>query len=138
MTYFARWRLRAFTVAGRSFKQSVADMTTTDIINRVRRLVQDTESGNYHWTDEQLKKDIQLAVRALHKERPETRYVDGSVVDYVVLPLANTDAIDIDSRYEDCLAYYAAYMAYSDDCNDPVSKTLADDFLTKFKTFAQM
>ena len=46
--------------------------------------------------------------------------------------------IDINPRYEDCLAYYAAYMAYSDDCTDPVSKALADDFLAKFKTFAQM
>ena len=113
-------------------------MTTTEIINRVRRLVQDTDSGNYHWTDEQLKADIQLAVRALHKERPETRYVGGGVVDYVTLPATDSDEIEINPRYEDCLAYYAAYMAYSDDCTDPVSKTLADDFLAKFKTFAQM
>lgn len=113
-------------------------MTTTDIINRVRRLVQDTDSGNYHWTDAQLKADIQSAVRALHKERPETRYVGGGVVDCVILPATDTDEIDINPRYEDCLAYYAAYMAYADDCTDPVSKQLADDFLAKFKTFAQM
>lgn len=113
-------------------------MTTAILIERVRRLVQDTDSGNYHWTDAQLKKDIQMAVRALHKERPETRYVDGGVVDYVELPVSDVAEIDIDPRYEDCLAYYAAYMAYSDDCTDPVSKTLADDFLAKFKSFSQM
>lgn len=113
-------------------------MTTTGIIDRVRRLVQDNESGNYHWTDAQLKKDVQLAVRALHKERPETRYVAGNLVDYVVLPVQDSADIDINPKYEDCLAYYAAYMAYSDDCTDPVSKQLADDFLAKFKTFAQM
>ena len=113
-------------------------MTTANLIERVRRLVQDTDSGNYHWTDAQLKKDIQMAVRALHKERPETRYVGGSVVDYVVLPVSDAADIDIDPRYEDCLAYYAAYLAYSDDCTDPVSKTLADDFLAKFKSFSQM
>ena len=100
-------------------------MTTQSITDRVRRLIQDTDSQNYHWSDEQIKTDIQFAIRALHKERPETRYVDGSVVDYVVLPLVNTDAIDIDSRYEDCLAYYAAYMAYSDDCTDPGSHICA-------------
>ena len=103
-------------------------MTTANLIERIRRLVQDTESGNYHWTDAQLKKDIQMAVRALHKERPETRYVGGSVVDYVVLPASDAD----------CLAYYGAYLAYSDDCTDPVSKTLADDFLAKFKSFSQV
>ena len=113
-------------------------MTTANLIERIRRLVQDTESGNYHWTDAQLKKDIQMAVRALHKERPETRYVGGSVVDYVVLPASDAAEIDIDPRYEDCLAYYAAYMAYSDDCTDPVSKTLADDFLAKFEAFCKM
>jgi len=113
-------------------------MTTADIITRVRRLVQDTDSGNYHWTDAQLKKDIQMAVRALHKERPETRYVGDDLLDYVLLPVDNAATIDIDPRFEDCLAYYSAYMAYSDDCTDPVSKQLADDFLAKFKTFAQM
>lgn len=113
-------------------------MTTADIIERVRRLIQDTEDGNYHWTDAQLKKNIQTAIRALHKERPETRYVDSQLLDYVALPQSDSSEIDIDPRYEDCLAYYAAYMAYSDDCTDPVSKQLADDFLAKFKAFAQM
>lgn len=113
-------------------------MTTADLITRVRRLVQDTESGNYHWTDAQLKKDIQMAVRALHKERPETRYVNNQLLDYVALPVSDSTEIDINPRYEDCIAYYAAYMAYSDDCTDPVSKQLADDFLAKFKAFAKM
>ena len=113
-------------------------MTTANLIERVRRLVQDTDSGNYHWTDAQLKKDIQMAVRALHKERPETRYVGLNLVDYVELPASDAADIDIDPRYEDCLAYYAAYLAYSDDCTDPVSKQLADDFLAKFKSFCQM
>ena len=112
-------------------------MTTTTLIDRVRRLIQDNESGNYHWTDAPLTKDLQMAVRALHKERPETRYVGGDVVDYVALPVSAAAEIDIDPRYEDCLVYYAAYMAYSDDCTDPVSKQLADDFLAKFKAFAQ-
>ena len=52
--------------------------------------------------------------------------------------MSDAAEIDINPRYEDCLVYYAAYMAYSDDCTDPVSKQLADDFLAKFKTFAQM
>ena len=113
-------------------------MTTATLIDRIRRLVQDTEDGNYHWTEVQLKADLQMAVRALHKERPETRYVGGGVVDCVRLPESNDEEISIDPRYEDCLAYYAAYMAYSDDCTDPVSKQLADDFLAKFKLFARM
>ena len=113
-------------------------MTTTTLIDRVRRLIQDTESGNYHWTDAQLKKDLQMAVRALHKERPETRYVGTNLLDYVALPMSDAAEIDINPRYEDCLVYYAAYMAYSYDCTDPVSKQLANDFLAKFKTFAQM
>ena len=113
-------------------------MTTQSITDRVRRLLQDTVSGSYHWSDAQIKTDIQLAIRALHKERPETRYIGGSVVDCIELPVIATDAIDIDERYEECLAYYTAYLAYSDDCTDPVSKTLADDFLAKFKLHVRM
>lgn len=111
-------------------------MTTTSITNRVRRLLQDTDSP-YHWSDANIKTDIQMAIRALHKERPETRYVNGGVIDCVLLPVLATDVIDIDDRYEECIVYYAAYLAYSDDCTDPVSKGLADDFLAKFKLLAK-
>ena len=113
-------------------------MTTQSITDRVRRLLQDTDSQNYHWSDAQIKTDIQLAIRALHKERPETRYVGGSVVDCVMLPAQATDAIEIDERYEECIVYYAAHLAYSDDCTDLVSKQLADDFLGKFKVHVRM
>lgn len=110
-------------------------MTTTSIINRVRRLIQDNESP-YHWSDEQLKDDIQHAIRALHKVRPETRYVNLSLIDEVVLPTLASDVISIDDRYEESISYYAAYMAYSDDCTDPVSKQLSDDFLSKFNALS--
>ena len=113
-------------------------MTTQSITDRVRRLIQDTDSQNYHWSDEQIKTDIQFAIRALHKERPETRYVGGSVVDCVMLPAEDSAEIEINDRYEECIVYYAAHLAYSDDCTDPVSKQLADDFLGKFKVHVRM
>lgn len=111
-------------------------MTTASITDRVRRLVQDTEEP-YHWTDEQIKADIKSAICALHKVRPDTRYVKGLLVDSVLLPDDDSANIDIEERFADALAYYAAHMAYSDDCTDPVSKQLADDFLAKFNAFAQ-
>ena len=107
------------------------------MISRVRRLLQDGEVP-YHWSDDAIKSDLAMSIRALHKVRPETRYVDGLLVDYVTLPALDTDPIAIDGRFEDALAYHTAYLAYSDDCTDPVSKSLADDFLAKFNTFAQI
>ena len=113
-------------------------MTVASVRNRVRRLIQDTDSGDYHWSDAQIRDDIQSAVDNLHKVRPETRYVNGLLVDRVTLPSEDADAIQIDERFADALAYFAAYMAYSDDCTDPVSKTLADDYLAKFNAFVQL
>lgn len=112
-------------------------MTTASIMNRVRRLIQDEETP-YHWTDEKIKADIQSAIKALHKIRPETRYENGVLVEFIPLPKENSDEIGIEERFADALSYYAAHMAYSDDCTDPVSKQLADDFLAKFNAFAQM
>lgn len=112
-------------------------MTVVKIESEVRRLVQDAEQP-YHWSSSQLKDNLKMAVKALHKVRPETRYVDGLLVDCVMIPDLDTDPISIDERFEDALVYYTAYLAYSDDCTDPVSKQLADDFLAKFNAFAQM
>jgi len=112
-------------------------MTTTSIIDRVRRLVQDTENP-YHWTDETLKKDIQASILTLHSVRPETRYVNGSLVDKITLPASAAESIGIDDRFEECIAYFAAHLAYSDDCTDPVSKALSDDFLAKFNALSKL
>lgn len=112
-------------------------MTVASIETKVRRLLQDEETP-YHWSSDKIKSDLAVSVRALHKVRPETRYPDGKLVDCVELPAQNTDTIAIDDRFEDCLVYHTAYLAYSDDCTDPVSKTLADDFLAKFNSFAQL
>lgn len=112
-------------------------MTVVKIESEVRRLVQDAEQP-YHWSSSQLKDNLKMAVKALHKVRPETRYVDGLLVDCVMIPDLDTDQISIDERFEDALVYYTAYLAYFDDCTDPVSKQLADDFLAKFNAFAQM
>ena len=112
-------------------------MTVAKIEIEVRRLVQDAEQP-YHWSSSQIKDNLKMAIKALHKVRPETRYVNGRLVDYVDLPSLDTDSITIDERFEDALVYYTAYLAYSDDCTDSVSKTLADDFLAKFNSFAQL
>lgn len=111
-------------------------MTVASIVSRVRRLLQDEEAP-YHWADEKIKSDLAMSIRALHKVRPETRYVNGLLVDCVTLPTLDTDQVAIDGRFEDALVYHTAYLAYSDDCTDSVSKTLADDFLSKFNAFSQ-
>jgi len=107
-------------------------MTTNSIRTIVRRFVQDTDSTHYHWTDADIKANIQLAIVELHKIRPETRYVNGSLSDGVSLPTADTDVIKIESRFEEALADYAAHLCYLDDVTDPVSSQLAEAFLQKF------
>lgn len=112
-------------------------MTVASIETKVRRLLQDEEEP-YHWSSDKIRSDLAVSIRALHKVRPETRYPNGALVDFVELPQEATDAIQIDDRFEDCLVYHTSYLAYSDDCTDPVSKALADDFLAKFNTLSQL
>lgn len=112
-------------------------MTTNDILTVARRFLQDTVSP-YRWEDDELKKDLQFAIRELHKIRPETRYVDGALTDGVTLPTDASTAIGIEDRYEECLAYYVVYLAYLNDNSDTVNAQLAESYLSKFNTKAQL
>jgi len=112
-------------------------MTTVSIIENVRRLLSD-EIFPVRWSDVEIRKDIQFAIRELHKIRPETRYPNGRLVDCVILPDRDSDEIAIDDRYEECLSYYAAYLCYLDDNSDTVNEQLASSYLNKFNVKAQL
>ena len=112
-------------------------MTVETIEKKARRLLQDTVE-EYRWTSEEIRDALAEAVRTLNAVRPETRYVDGVLTDGVELPASDDEKIDIHDRYEEALAYYVASCCYADDCTDPVSKTLADDFRNKFMSMAQV
>lgn len=112
-------------------------MTTNGIISVARRFINDTIAP-YRWEDSELKADVQFAVRELNKIRPETRYVGGVLTDGVTLPTSNTDQIAVDDRYEECIAYYVAYLAYLDDNSDTVNAQLAESYLNKFNVKAQL
>ena len=112
-------------------------MTVSSIITIARRFLQDTASP-YRWENAELRNDIQLGIRELHKIRPETKYVDGALTGGVELPESDSDSIDIEDRFELALAYFTVYMAYLNDNSDTVNAQLAESYLSKFNTQAQL
>lgn len=114
-------------------------MTVETITTKARRIINDTEEP-YRWESSELRGHLQDGVLALHSIRPETRYVDGALVDFVAVP--DEDAQDqefpIDRRYEEALVCYVCYRCYLDDDTDTTNQNLAESYLQKFNTKAQL
>lgn len=112
-------------------------MTVASIEIAARRLLQD-DHAPYRWESAEIRDAIQEGVGALNAIRPETRYVNGELVDYVVLPAADDAAIDVEDRFAEALAYYVVYRCFLDDATDTANQQLADSYLGKFNTKAQL
>ena len=112
-------------------------MTVASIEAAARRLLQDKNTP-YRWDGAEIRDALQEGIGALNAIRPETRYVNGELVDYVALPEEDDAVIDISDRFAEALTYYVAYRCYLDDSSDTVNQQLADSYLSKFNTKAQL
>ena len=107
-------------------------MTTTDVITGARRFLQDTVEP-YRWGNDELRKDLQKALRYLNAAAPSTRYVGLAVQDYIPLPVEDDADIPVDDRYAEALALYVAYLAYFNDATDTVNNERAANCLARAK-----
>ena len=112
-------------------------MTPNEIFTVARRFLQDTAEP-YRWADQELANNLKFALRELNKIRPETRYVNGLLTDGTELPDDFDEEIALEDRYEEALAYYVVYLCYLDDNTDTVNGNLAELYLSKFNTKAQI
>lgn len=114
-------------------------MKFEDIERKARRILQDADEP-YRWSTDELREHLQEGIYALHAIRPETRYVNGLLVDAVVLPNAEDEEQDfpIDKRFEEAMVYFVCYKCYLDDDADTVNAGLAESYLGKFNTKAQL
>ena len=114
-------------------------MKFADIERKTRRIINDTAEP-YRWSSDELREHLQEGVYALHAIRPETRYVNGQLTDFVIVPSADAadQSFPIDVRFEEALVFYVCYKCYLDDDTDTVNQALAESYLSKFNTKAQM
>lgn len=112
-------------------------MTASEIETKVRRIIQD-DMPEYRWTSEEIKDYLTDGCRALNAIRPETRYVDGLLTDGTVLPEFDNDPIPIDNRFTETLVFYVVYKCYLKDATDTTNQGLAESYLNKFNTKAQL
>lgn len=107
-------------------------MTTNDITNKARRIVEDTVEP-YRWPDEEMHEHLQSALRRLAVLAPQTRYIPGSpsIVDYVELPDSLDDDLPVHEKYGEPLALYIAYLCYLNDATDTVNANRAAACLTR-------
>ncbi len=112
-------------------------MTAGEIERKVRLIIQDTVS-EYRWTSEEIKDYLQDGCIALNAIRPETRYVGGLLTDGTVLPESDDDPISIDNRFAEALVFYVVYKCYLKDATDTTNQGLAESYLNKFNTKAQL
>ena len=114
-------------------------MTVDKIIAKARRIIHDTEEP-YRWRSDEIRDVLQDGINALHAIRPVTRYVGGLLTDGVTLPAADAadQSFQIDVRYEEALVFYVCYKCYLDDDTDTANHALAESYLAKFNTKAQL
>lgn len=112
-------------------------MTVAEIERKARRILQDTVA-EYRWTSADIRDALQEGVYALNAIRPETRYVDGLLRDVIALPKTDDARIDVNDRYEEALVFYVVYKCYLVDDTDTVNQQLAETYLGKFNTKAQL
>lgn len=112
-------------------------MTVAEIERKVRRILQDTKL-EYRWPSDEIRDALQEGVYALNSIRPETRYVNGRLADLIQLPEADDEPISISDRYVEALVFYVVYKCYLDDDTDTVNQQLAESYLGKFNTKAQL
>lgn len=111
-------------------------MTVADIEKRARTiLLDDTEP--YRWTSANIREEIADAVRHVQSVRPETRYVNGLLKDYC-LPEADDEPLEMEDRFREALVYYTVYKCYLYDDTDTVNAQLAENYLNKANTYAQI
>lgn len=112
-------------------------MTRKSIEEKARRILQDTVMP-YRWAEKDIASSLQEAIYSLHSIRPETRYIDGRLVDYVQVPNVVDEEISINNRFEEALIYYVVHKCYLDDSTDTINLQLAESYLSKFNTKVQL
>lgn len=112
-------------------------MTVKTITDKARRILQDTQSP-FRWESAEIREAVQEGLDALGAIRPETRYVDGRLLDVVLLPEGDETELPVHRRYEEALVYFVVHKCYLDDDTDTVNAQLSDMYLGKFMTKAQM
>lgn len=112
-------------------------MTISGIEIKARRILQDTHTP-YRWETDQIRDAVQEGVGELNRIRPETRYTEAGLVDRITLPEEDSEPIALNDRYETAIVYYVVYKCYQIDDTDTVNAQLAESYLGKFNTKAQI
>lgn len=107
-------------------------MTLAEIEIDARRLLQDEDESRSRWSADDIRSAAQNGVAAINALRPETRYVEGTLVDYVEIPEDSDEEIAMHPRFREALVYFMAYQCLLHDSSDTVNAQLADSYLGKF------
>lgn len=103
----------------------------SDFRNDVRGVLGDLGTDRHH-ADADIDRAVVDGIRRMHSVRPESRYVNGVLFDYV-FPTDSDDIADFsvsfDERWRLGVVYYAAYRRFECDVIDAVNRELAASYL---------
>ena len=112
-------------------------MNVNDIETRVRRILND-DTEPYRWTHDAIRDDVHDAIIYLHSIRPETRFVNGKLNDYVELPTDDGANIDVEQRFFEGIVFYVVHKCYLSDDPDTINANLSESYLAKAKERFQL
>lgn len=106
-------------------------MTLTDLVDNVRKLIDDT-TEEYRWPTVNICKYLSDAVVRLNNCRPESLYVNGRLTETTFPPnVAYWEMPEEYKRWHVAFIYYAAARCLEEDSADTQNRELANDYMSK-------
>lgn len=104
----------------------------SDAITNSRKMLEDTDSTNYTWTDSDLLTWLNQGVVTMQGLVPEFRINSQGGLDGVSGQLSASDSVPIPDLYHSALEDYVCSRAYEQDAGDTRDTTLAGHHFKRF------
>ena len=107
-------------------------MIAQDVIDRIRPLINDTVA-QYRWSDDDLIDKLNDGLEELWKTRPVAFYESAIVLTHFTDLTAVGDTMPVGNSYRQALAFFVAFLAYSEDRDDLANAQNAQKFFDLYQ-----
>lgn len=115
-------------------------MKIKDIEDDARLILLDTYENAYRFQPKEVFSALRKAIVNTHSVRPESRYVNGLLVEFSYPNEGNDEEIvrdfdlDIEERWREALVYYVVYQLYLKDDADTQNLALSKEYFNRYTT----
>ena len=110
-------------------------MLASDILTPARDILDDTDSGNYRWSNAKLLAYCGQAIQVVRRLRPESQLTAAGQPRTMTTPTATTDTLVLDAEWQVALMEYVLSRAYAGEAKDEQDLARAKAHMDNFTAF---